>query len=1411
MSTNREKHTSVKTAKAKRREAEGKVLIFILVIALLLYMVPALAFAADNGFLGEEADSTIEEVIEAVEDDEVEDFEDNGIEDAVLSETVEDSTEEEEAAELEVMAEPDAEQLLHLVETDAFFTTLNDAVNAANTNGGGTIEVLSDLLVSSQVNIGSNVTIKSVGGPHTLTLGGNFIVVWADGNLTLGGDDMLTLSASNVFARPIWVYGGTIEVTVGATITVDGDYAAAIYMNGTGGGITVSGGTLQAVGLQASAIKAYSGKVTVNSGILTSSNSQSATIFSEAAEVIVNGGTVLADGANSCAIESDSGTVRVFGGNVSSADYAIFTYGTALVAFLEGTCSGVLQANARSAIVEVKSTLIPSIYDGTQKYLTRQTHAWGTNIGSVVWDLTGGEPLLVFADDDDTVIQTLAWGAINLVEPYAIPDHPVKLIAADGTVKDDFDNYSSAITWAAEQIPAITTYTLVSGDDFTETGNVVIGPGLDVTIIGAGMPTTVTMAANARFTVTGGSLTLGNGDEENIVTLMSGIRVTSGTFVGNQGYALDSSSTALSLEGANTTATINGGSYKGIGPAISTGTSVGTGISVTGGAHVTSISGGYAEGSVDALYVSDSSVGVISGGRFYQSIAYQGLHGHAAFFQNGSTIGAITGGRFEATANCALVVVRGAWVGELAGGTFLASRVGSNQSNQPYKTDLDSDLWNSTVRIEGGSYTIGSTTLSTTGIGTISGGSFSGARFGLLLIGTGARVNTISGGLFKGTVGLQVDRNTDVGTISGGTFDASQGCLNAGRIQEISGGTFRGSGSYGLYNYQLSYWDSEGNYPCGYIARISGGSFTGSSYGITNAGWIETIDDGTFSGSSGISNSNIIDTINGGTFTGTSSGFSNSGTKSIVGTINGGSFTGNELYYGTMGCDNYGTITTINGGSFSGRSAGLRNSLMGGSNVQGVITTINDGRFVSSSGDGILNYGQIDTINNGYFKGYNSAINSNESNKPGSLRVIHNGVFEGNVREAIRLSSALILEPRLTTEDPGNGRYWGNEGVIFENEDLVIYPGTYVMSEETLPVADIASPEFKYLTHYYYSNVFYADGGATGGVDVIDTLNNYRNGSQVTVQMNTWVKAGYHFIGWLADTGEFYDENDIFVMPAHDVTLTAQWEPILVVVETTYTVTYLPGTQGTFEPQMSNGHQYGDDTPEAPETTGNTGWSFTGWSPTVSVIVTADAVYVAQWQENTPPPVVTPPTTDDPEPELNVVEPAIVPALLEYLLDHEISLLGSPDINTWSLVDLILTVLGVLFMLVLAVRLARRTPVEDYEETDSIMAYTYSGKGTDETDATDATDAEAKPKKSAILTLIASIAAILAILLFVLTQDMRLPIVLIDSWTIAFAILFAICSVTSVLAVRNRKENQEDKKDTKTQLVSQIFDNPPEL
>jgi len=75
-------------------------------------------------------------------------------------------------------------------------------------------------------------------------------------------------------------------------------------------------------------------------------------------------------------------------------------------------------------------------------------------------------------------------------------------------------------------------------------------------------------------------------------------------------------------------------------------------------------------------------------------------------------------------------------------------------------------------------------------------------------------------------------------------------------------------------------------------------------------------------------------------------------------------------------------------------------------------------------------------------------------------------------------------------------------------------------------------------------------------------------------------------------------------------TYVAQW------TQDEYTVTYEPGTQGTFETQETTGLHYNDDTPEAPETTGNPGFTFTGWSPLVAELVTGDATYVAQWSED---------------------------------------------------------------------------------------------------------------------------------------------------------------------------------------------------
>lgn len=64
-----------------------------------------------------------------------------------------------------------------------------------------------------------------------------------------------------------------------------------------------------------------------------------------------------------------------------------------------------------------------------------------------------------------------------------------------------------------------------------------------------------------------------------------------------------------------------------------------------------------------------------------------------------------------------------------------------------------------------------------------------------------------------------------------------------------------------------------------------------------------------------------------------------------------------------------------------------------------------------------------------------------------------------------------------------------------------------------------------------------------------------------------------------------------------------------------YTVTYKPGTQGTFVEQVNPELDYGVDTPEfkgTPE--GNEGYDFVGWDKEIADTVTENAVYVAQWE-----------------------------------------------------------------------------------------------------------------------------------------------------------------------------------------------------
>ena len=387
---------------------------------------------------------------------------------------------------------------------------------------------------------------------------------------------------------------------------------------------------------------------------------------------------------------------------------------------------------------------------------------------------------------------------------------------------DTFDMPSEAIM--AAESAGLGAYTIEIVADVTETEDIIISS--HVTMIGAAGGHTLSMAAASpplQFVVEGGgSLTLGDGSNANPLTITHAIQVSDGRIDVKDGVIINSKgNAALSLSGPNASGTISGGIFE------ATGSSA-TALDLNNGAILSEISGGTFTGRIDAVHLSGvgTRIELISGGNYYQTDPEVTLHGHAVFVQNDAQIGEISGGHFEAIKNSALVVIRGAWVDNISGGTFVSHRVGTYSNN-----DRNAVVWIESENTK-------------TGIGTISGGHFSGAYFGLLLINrytSGAQIDTIAGGVFEGSVALQCDVNCVIGEIIGGTMIGGQGMLNVGKIGEIGGNAeFRGSGSagYGIYNYAG-----------GQITEISGGMITSDrDNAIANAGTIDLISGGTIIG-----------------------------------------------------------------------------------------------------------------------------------------------------------------------------------------------------------------------------------------------------------------------------------------------------------------------------------------------------------------------------------------------------------------------------------------------------------------------------------------------------------------------------------------------------------------------------------
>nr|WP_296480491.1 hypothetical protein [uncultured Acetatifactor sp.] len=117
---------------------------------------------------------------------------------------------------------------------------------------------------------------------------------------------------------------------------------------------------------------------------------------------------------------------------------------------------------------------------------------------------------------------------------------------------------------------------------------------------------------------------------------------------------------------------------------------------------------------------------------------------------------------------------------------------------------------------------------------------------------------------------------------------------------------------------------------------------------------------------------------------------------------------------------------------------------------------------------------------------------------------------------------------------------------------------------------------------------------------------------------------------------------------------------------------------------------------------------------------------------------------------------------------------GSP---AWALLNLILTILTAIISLALL-----------------ISYFTREGKGDEEKalkNGEEADEHENDLKRHGLIRILSILPVILAVITFILTENMRNPMIFIDRWTILMLLYMVINITLAVFAVKKREEKEE--------------------
>ena len=337
---------------------------------------------------------------------------------------------------------------------------------------------------------------------------------------------------------------------------------------------------------------------------------------------------------------------------------------------------------------------------------------------------------------------------------------------------------------------------------------------------------------------------------------------------------------------------------------------------------------------------------------------------------------------------------------------------------------------------------------------------------------------------------------------------------------------------------------------------------------------------------------------------------------------------------------------------------------------------------------------------------------------------------------------------------------------------------TYTFKDWTPEVKTVTGDATYQATYTKEANSYTLTYDLDGG-EWTEATNEFPYEYKATVEVIKTVptREGYKFSGWRSE--EVTIENDAFTMPAKDVVLKAVWEA-------NPTPTPIPSEEPTPTPAPTE-----EPTPTPAPTKEPTPTPAPNPNPATPTPTPVAPVVPATVATPTPKPTATPSTT--PSDNGGKGDGNNDGEIGETINDNETPLANGEDIadnatplaglgtGAWALINLILTIVTTLLSILLLIGYIGKKK-KALEDEDGNVVLDENGKEV----------MEYEKNKKGLWRLISIIPALIAIIVFIFTEDMTLPMIFVDKWTILHVVIALVQVVVMVLCKKKKDENDED-------------------